>query len=95
MKFDMELFLSGVLDGSHTTRKRHLRQANLIQNAIYQSWMIDTPLAMEAKTLNLVHSHKTKKSQHAQHLLLRTNNKHNSEKIKQGPNMGVLCPRQT
>jgi hypothetical protein len=51
MKFDMELFLSGVLDGSHTTRKRHLRQANLIQNAIYQRWRIDTPWRWKQKHL--------------------------------------------
>jgi hypothetical protein len=25
--FDMNLFLAGVLTGSHTTRQRHLRQA--------------------------------------------------------------------
>ena len=29
--FDMELFLAGVLTGSHTTRQRHLRQAKTIQ----------------------------------------------------------------
>jgi len=27
--FDMELFLAGVMTGSHATRQRHLRQAKL------------------------------------------------------------------
>jgi len=30
--FDMELFLAGVLTGSHATRQRHLRQAKIIRN---------------------------------------------------------------
>lgn len=34
MAFDMGLFLSGVLTGSHTTRQRHLRQAKTIQATI-------------------------------------------------------------
>lgn len=32
--FDMEVFLNGVLTGSHATRQRHLRQAKVIQAAI-------------------------------------------------------------
>lgn len=32
--FDMELFLGGVLTGSHATRQRHVRQATLIQAEI-------------------------------------------------------------
>lgn len=28
--FDMELFLAGVLNGSHATRFRHIRQAKAI-----------------------------------------------------------------
>ena len=32
----MELFLSGVLTGSHATLKRHLRQAKAIQEAIFE-----------------------------------------------------------
>ena len=36
--FDMELFLSGVLTGSHATRKRHLQQAKAIQIAIAERW---------------------------------------------------------
>lgn len=29
--FDMELFLAGVLTGSHETRRRHVRRAKIIQ----------------------------------------------------------------
>jgi hypothetical protein len=36
--FDMELFLAGVLIGSHTTRQRHVRQAKIIQAAIAERW---------------------------------------------------------
>jgi len=32
--FDMELFLAGMLTGSHATRQRHLRQAKVIQAEI-------------------------------------------------------------
>lgn len=41
--FDMELFLVGVLTGSHSTRQRHLRQAKAIQAAISNRWHIDNP----------------------------------------------------
>ncbi len=43
--FDMELFLTDVLTGSHATRKRHLRQAKLIQSEIAERWQRDTPWA--------------------------------------------------
>ncbi|RMV52813.1 hypothetical protein ALP10_00681 [Pseudomonas syringae pv. helianthi] len=36
--FDMDLFLAGVLTGSHTTRQRYLRQAKAIQTAITERW---------------------------------------------------------
>lgn len=36
--FDMELFLAGVLTGSHATRQRHLRQAEIIQAEIAERW---------------------------------------------------------
>lgn len=36
--FDMELFLAGVLTGSHATRLRHLRQARIIQAEISECW---------------------------------------------------------
>lgn len=41
--FDMELFLSGVLTGAHTTRARHLRQAKAIQKAISKRWHLVSP----------------------------------------------------
>ena len=36
--FDMELFLAGVLTGSHATRQRHVRQAKIIQAEIAERW---------------------------------------------------------
>jgi len=36
--FDMKLFLAAVLNGSHATRQRHLRQAKLIQAEIAKRW---------------------------------------------------------
>jgi hypothetical protein len=47
--FDMELFLAGVLSGSHATRQRHLRQAGLIQISIAERWGRDTPWAWQRK----------------------------------------------
>ena len=41
--FDMDLFLAGVLTGSHATRQRHLRQAKIIQAEITERWQRDTP----------------------------------------------------
>lgn len=41
--FDMDLFLAGVLTGSHATRQRHLRQAKVIQAAIAERWQRETP----------------------------------------------------
>ncbi|MGE1177501.1 hypothetical protein [Pseudomonas sp. BW7P1] len=49
--FDMELFLAGVLTGSHATRQRHLRQAMLIQAEIAERWQRDTPWAWQRKHL--------------------------------------------
>lgn len=49
--FDMELFLAGVLTGSHSTRLRHLRQAKLIQAEIYKRWERKTPWAWRRKHL--------------------------------------------
>ncbi|SFP05573.1 hypothetical protein SAMN03159304_05891 [Pseudomonas sp. NFACC24-1] len=37
-QFDMELFMAAVLTGSYATRKRHLRQAKIIQAAIADRW---------------------------------------------------------
>ncbi|WP_028614425.1 hypothetical protein [Pseudomonas sp. LAIL14HWK12:I12] len=47
--FDMELFLGGMLKGSHVTRQRHLRQAETIHNEIAQRWQRETPWAWQRK----------------------------------------------
>lgn len=41
--FDMELFLVGVLSGSHATRRRHFRQSGAIKVAIAKRWQRETP----------------------------------------------------
>ncbi|CAI8732831.1 hypothetical protein [Pseudomonas sp. IT-P291] len=47
--FDMDLFLAGVLTGSHASRQRHLRQAKIIQAEIAQHWQRETPWAWQRK----------------------------------------------
>jgi len=47
--FDMELFLAGVLTGSHATRQRHLQQARVIQVEIAERWQRETPWAWQRK----------------------------------------------
>lgn len=47
--FDMELFLTSVLSGSHATRMRHLRQAKFIQAEIAARWHRETPWAWRKK----------------------------------------------
>jgi len=47
--FDMELFLAGVLTGSHATRQRHVRQAKTIQDEIAERWHLDTPWVWRRK----------------------------------------------
>ncbi|OUS81829.1 hypothetical protein [Pseudomonas putida] len=47
--FDMELFLAGVLTGSHSTRRRHVRQAKIIQVEIAKRWQRETPWAWQKK----------------------------------------------
>jgi putative flippase GtrA len=49
--FDMELFLRGVLTGSHTTRQRHLSQAKAIQAAISNRWHTNNPWVWQQKHL--------------------------------------------
>lgn len=49
--FDMELFLAGVLTGSHATRQRHLRQAKIIQAEIAERWQRETPWSWQRKHL--------------------------------------------
>jgi hypothetical protein len=52
--FDMELFLAGVLTGSHATRQHHIRQAKIIQAAIADRWQRDTPWAWQRKKFGMV-----------------------------------------
>lgn len=47
--FDMELFLAGVLTGSHATRQRHVRQAKIIQAEIAERWQRETPWTWQRK----------------------------------------------
>ncbi|MFG0632982.1 hypothetical protein [Pseudomonas sp. xss_2] len=47
--FDMELFLVGVLSGSHATRQRHVRQAKIIQAEIAARWQREVPWAWQKK----------------------------------------------
>lgn len=48
-QFDMELFLAGVLTGSHATRQRHVRQAKTIQVEIAEHWQRETPWTWQRK----------------------------------------------
>lgn len=50
-EFDMEVFLAGVLTGSHATRQQHLRQARFIQAAIDERWQRQTPWCWKRKHL--------------------------------------------
>ncbi|HLD67508.1 MAG TPA: hypothetical protein VJA19_15860 [Pseudomonas sp.] len=47
--FDMALFLSGVLTGSHATRQRHLRQARAMQTAIQKNFDLNNPWNWQLK----------------------------------------------
>lgn len=47
--FDMELFLTGVLTGSHATRQRHVRQAKFIQAEIAERWYRESPWSWKRK----------------------------------------------
>ncbi|WP_256809574.1 hypothetical protein [Pseudomonas siliginis] len=47
--FDMDLFLAGVLTGSHATRQRHVRQAKIIQAEIAGRCQRETPWAWQKK----------------------------------------------
>ncbi|MDH1932990.1 hypothetical protein ACTJJT_24440 [Pseudomonas sp. 22373] len=50
--FDIELFLSAVLTGSHATRQRHVRQAKIIQAEIADRWQRQTPWAWQKKHMD-------------------------------------------
>lgn len=58
--FDMELFLTSVLTGSHATRQRHLRQANTIQKTIAERWQREDP-SLEEKTSSVLYEYKIQK----------------------------------
>lgn len=58
--FDMELFLAGVLTGSHATRKRHVRQAKIIHAEIAERWQRVTPWAWQMKHLAWFIEHRLK-----------------------------------
>ncbi|WP_144172337.1 hypothetical protein [Pseudomonas sp. Kh13] len=47
--FDMELFLAGVLTGSHASRQRHVRQARIIQAEIAERWQRQEPWTWQKK----------------------------------------------
>lgn len=49
--FDMDLFLAGVLTGSHATRQRHLGQAKIILYEIEERWQRASPWAWQRKHL--------------------------------------------
>lgn len=49
--FDMELFLSGILTGSLATRRRHVRQAIMIQSVIAKRWKLENPWSWRSKHL--------------------------------------------
>lgn len=48
-RFDMTLFLSGVLTGSRATQQRLLRKARAIQVAIQLRWQRENPLIWQLK----------------------------------------------
>ncbi|EJB8382321.1 hypothetical protein [Pseudomonas aeruginosa] len=56
--FDMELFMAGVLTGSHTTQQRHLRQARIIQAEISVRWQRQTPWAWQKKHVDWFLEHR-------------------------------------
>ncbi|WP_338800780.1 hypothetical protein V9L13_24580 [Pseudomonas sp. RSB 5.4] len=56
--FDMELFLAGVLTGSHATRQRHVRQAKIVQAEIAMRWQRETPWAWQRKHVSWFLEHR-------------------------------------
>jgi hypothetical protein len=59
-RFDMALFLSGVLSGSKVTQQRHLRQARIMQAAIQQRWQRSNPRTWQHKHLRWFLNHHLK-----------------------------------
>ena len=71
--FDMELFLAGVLTGSHATRQRHVRQAKIIHAEIVGRWQRETPWGWQRKHLAWFLEHRmTHRSEAAQYYYLLT-----------------------
>ncbi|MHC6223910.1 hypothetical protein ACYU03_03850 [Pseudomonas sp. X10] len=64
-RFDMELFLAGVLTGSHATRQRHLRQARVIQAEIANRWQRETPWVWQRKHVDWFLQHRLGQSSDA------------------------------
>lgn len=56
--FDMELFLGGMLTGSHATRQRHIHQAEIIQSEISERWHRQTPWAWQKKHVDWFLEHR-------------------------------------
>ncbi|MGE8048401.1 hypothetical protein ACQKPT_08865 [Pseudomonas monteilii] len=63
--FDMELFLAGVLTGSHATRQRHLDQARFIQAKIVDRWQRQTPWSWQKKHMTWFLEHHLKRRSEA------------------------------
>lgn len=57
-RFDMQLFLSGTVSGSHTSRQRHYRQANIIYTAISEYWQRSNPWTWQRKHILWFLNHK-------------------------------------
>jgi hypothetical protein len=56
--FDMELFLVAALTGAHATRRRHLKQAEIIQAAIAERWQRETPWRWQKKHITWFLKHR-------------------------------------
>ncbi|WP_100632939.1 hypothetical protein [Pseudomonas qingdaonensis] len=65
--FDMELFLAGVLIGSHATRQRHVHQAKIIQVAIAERWQRKNPWTWQKKHLVWFLENRLREHSHATH----------------------------
>ncbi|WLH13108.1 hypothetical protein PSH58_01725 [Pseudomonas hefeiensis] len=73
--FEMDLFLAGVLTGSRTTRRRHLRQAKAIQTAIAERWQRDNPWTWKRKHLAwFLNHHLNRRTESTRYYYLLTTN---------------------
>lgn len=62
MSITMQIFLSGVLTGSPSSRRRHLMQAEVIQAAIEHRWKRNHPKRWRTKHLRWFLQEQTKNS---------------------------------